>query len=247
VLSAGADELFAIEDVHADAALELVDAWHAETIDADSLSPPTRGAFEQLVAAGVVTPAAHEPRVSKVALKVVGAAGTELADALRSALAEGGVLELADAAESELVVFVRAGGRLAELYDSATEWQNRPHLLLDVAYDHTISLGPLVFPGDTACLGCLAGRIAHYWGDAPAPARPRMLRHPSLIASLLALEVEKIAAGDVGLVNATVSWDLRGWEIRRDAVYRLPWCPRCGDPDGSEAIGSIDLPWAAAR
>jgi bacteriocin biosynthesis cyclodehydratase domain-containing protein len=247
VLSAGADELFAIEDVRTDAAVELVEAWSAETIDADSLSAPTRDVFDRLVAAGIVTPACSDARTSKVSLHVVGTAGAELADALDSALAASSALELVEAERSELVVFVRASGRLAELYDGAPEWQHRPHLLLDVAYDHTISLGPLVFPGDTACLGCLIGRIAHYWGDAPAPARPRMLRYPALIASLLALEVEKIAAGDIGLVNTTVSWDLRGWEIRRDAVYKLPWCPRCGEPDGGEAIGSIDLPWTAAR
>src|SRR5262249_5660979 len=72
VLSAGADELFAIEDVDPGAACELVDAWRSETIDAESLSAPARETFDRLVAAGVVTPARPEPeaRPSRVSLHV---------------------------------------------------------------------------------------------------------------------------------------------------------------------------------
>jgi hypothetical protein len=41
------------------------------------------------------------------------------------------------------------------------------------------------------------------------------------------------------VVNATVSWDLRGWAIKRNAVYKLPWCPLCGERDRVEQLGSI--------
>ena len=73
-----------------------------------------------------------------------------------------------------------------------------------------------------------------------------MQRHATLVASLLAVELEKIAAGGLGLVNATISWDLRGWEIKRNAVYKLPWCPLCGEPEPAELLGSIDLSWTRA-
>lgn len=242
VLSAGADELYLIEDATAETAGELTAAWQEGRIDAGSLSAATRALFDQLLAAGVVgTESPAEPL--RVALRYVGDRRRELERAIAAELERHGVTVVATLEQSGLAVFVRTNGQLMDLYDRTPEWRTRQHLLVDAAYDHTISIGPLVFPGDTACLGCLAGRIGHYWGDGPPPATPAVQRHATLIASLLALELEKIATGDIGLINATVAWDLRGRQIRRNSVYKLPWCPFCGDPEPAEQLGSIDLPW----
>jgi bacteriocin biosynthesis cyclodehydratase domain-containing protein len=246
ILSAGADELYAIEDVPPDTAAELTAAWEREWVDRESLSPAATELFDQLVAAGIARAELPDEQPWKVTVRQVGDPLHELESALSAALETSAALEPAKLERSDFAVFVRTNGQLLGLYDGTPEWRHRPHLLLDAAYHHTISLGPLVFPGETACLACLAGRIGQYWGDAPPPQRPAVLGHTTLVASLVALELEKIAAGDYGLVNATISWDLRRWEIERNAVYKLPWCPFCGEPDAAEALGSIDLPWSRA-
>ena len=247
LVSAGADELYTIESAAPDAGDELVAAWRSALIDRESLSAGARELLDQLVAAGIVRPELPEVSPWTVAFRLVGDRCGELERALADALEAGVALDQAELEDSDFVVFVRTTGRLADLYAEAPDWRQRPHLLLDAAYDHTVSLGPLVFAGDTACLGCLAGRIGHYWGDAPPPPKPAVQRHATLVASLLALEIEKIATGDYGLVNTTVSWDLRGREVTRSAVYKLPWCPFCGEPAAAaEPIGSIDLPWTRA-
>jgi hypothetical protein len=240
ILSAGADEIYAIEDCTADAAAELTAAWEREAIDSASLSADAGRLVGRLVAAGIVEPELPAGRAWRVALRYVGDRPRPLERAFLAALESSLALEPSEPGCGDLAVVVRTNGRLTDLYDGTPE--PGPHLLLDVAFDHTVSLGPLVFPGDTACLGCLAGRIGRYWGDAPPPAAPTVQRHATLVASLLALALEKVAAGDTGLVNETVSWDLRRWEIARNAVYKLPWCPFCGEE--RESLGSIDLPWA---
>jgi hypothetical protein len=243
ILSAGADELYAIDDVVPETAAEFAAAWNDDAFSRESLSAPAKGLFDQLVTAGIVVPELLERRRWRVASQCVGDGCGELERAIAVAVESSNALQAAGFEQSDLVVFVRTNGRLGNLYDGTPEWQTRPHVLLDAAYDHTVSLGPLVFFGDTACLGCLAGRIGHYWGDATPPPKPGVLRYPTLVAELLALELDKIAGGDTGLVNATVSWDLRGWAIKRNAVYKLPWCPLCAEPEQPESRGSIDLPW----
>jgi bacteriocin biosynthesis cyclodehydratase domain-containing protein len=242
VLSAGADELYVLEDATTETGAELAAAWEEGSIDVDSLSHPAHELLTQLLAAGIIGTEPAKDGVARVALQVVGDRVPALEQAIAAALAASDSLTHVALELSELAVYVRTNGRLMDVYDETPEWQLRPHLLLDAAFDHTISLGPLVFPGDTACLGCLAGRIVHYWGDLRPPPEPATLRHPTLIASLLALELEKVAAGDVGLVNTTIAWDVRSWQINRNAVYKLPWCPLCGELDPPEAVGSIDLP-----
>ena len=106
------------------------------------------------------------------------------------------------------MLFVRTDGRLADLCDDGYASLRAPHLLLDLAFDHTLCLGPLVFAGETACLACLASRVAHGWGDAAPPPRPRMAQQHMLAAGLVALAIERILRHeDRALVNRTVAYD----------------------------------------
>lgn len=245
LLHGGADHLYGIEDVEADAAAELQALWRSEAPDVGQLSEKAQRLVPQLVEAGAIVPELHvgPPRV--VELAFVGDGDPRLAEEIARVGATCGV-ELARGGTSELVVFVRTNGALRDVCTDSYLELRRPHLLLDTAFHHTLSLGPLVFPGDTACLGCLAGRIGHCWGDARPPARPAMQRHRVLLASILVLELEKIAAGDYGLANTTISWSVREHELERHSVYKLPWCPVCGDRGRVESPGSIGLPWAPA-
>ena len=239
VLNAGADHLFAVDDVDEATAAELIDAWERGRVSPACLSPPAREVVDELAAGEILVDRSRPRRARAVAVRWAGRPDPGLERHLRAAIDESPVLRPADTTP-DVTLVVRTTGRLVELYDGdgvpAT-----PHLLLDVAYHHTVSLGPLVVVGETACLGCLAGRIGACWGDPEPPGRPAMAESPALAAALALRELEAVAGGDVRLANATAAYDLNAHRVKVGAVYKLPWCPTCGDRSAPE--GDIDLPW----
>jgi bacteriocin biosynthesis cyclodehydratase domain-containing protein len=245
VLHAGADELFAIEDVSDAVAAELLALWSEPVMDPGSLSRAAGDVFEQLKAAGIVRNVVAARREYALGVRWAGSRDRALAEALAAALPAR--IALAGAGEeADLVLFVRTDGTLAQLTEDGYAQLATPHLLLDLAFGHTICLGPLVFAGQTACLACLAGRISHRWGDLQPPPRPRMTEHPALAAGLAALAVGEILLRDGrSLVNRTVAHDFATHGVRCDSVYRLPMCPACST-GAAPRSGSIELPWAAA-
>ena len=241
VVSAGADVVLAEEGLDVESAQQLVDRWHEGVIGVEHLSQDACETLEQLEAAGAVSRAHEQDRATAVAIRVAGTGHTELERRLRQDIAASASLQPVQG-DPELVLVVRTTARLVELYEPAGP-ENVPHLLLDLAYHHTISLGPLVVPGETACLGCLAGRIGAVWGDAPPPPRPGALASSSLAAALAVRELEAIGAGDLRLANATVAYDVAAHGVTSCPAYRLPWCPVCGD-GAAAPKGDLELPWA---
>jgi bacteriocin biosynthesis cyclodehydratase domain-containing protein len=231
ILSGGADQLLAIQAVDSATASEILGLWSSGP------QPSTQRALEiagQLADLGILRrtlAATVPPRIA-----VIG--NGDLTQAIREALTERLSARISGD-EADLLVFVRSGGRLVDLYSDGV-MPLAPHLLIDAAYHHTFSIGPLVVPGDTACLACLAGRIGYRWGDPPAPERPAVQRNVALLAEIAALEVGRIAAGDLGLAGQTVAYDFERRTVITGSVYRLPWCPVCGD--GDEPDGRIVLP-----
>ena len=245
ILSAGADHLYAIEDVPTDVADELAALWERHA-DLARLSSGAARLAPQLLNVGALLRETACGPPAQVAVVFSGRTNDSLLAALAAEAKNQRRWSLATASEAELTLLIRTGGRLVETSDGLDYPVAGPHLLLDVAYHHTVSLGPLVFPGETACLACLAGRIGQYWGDPPPPATPAIQGETRLIAALAALELDKIAAGDYALVNSTVALDLRRYDVKRHALYKLPWCPVCADRRRGEVVGPIELPWTAA-
>jgi hypothetical protein len=196
--------------------------WENGALDPDSLSADGRVLVEQLLAAGVLDGLPAGERSFRVLW--VGNELPDLASRLREFSARRG-MTVNPAAAFTLVV--RTGGPQLDLAGLDLPG---PHLLVDVAYHHTLSLGPLVVPPDTSCLGCLVGRITSAWGDQPTPRRPAVCDEPELAASLAVREVDAIQAGSLALANRTVAYDLRQHELLSSALFKLPWCPRCGEP-----------------
>jgi bacteriocin biosynthesis cyclodehydratase domain-containing protein len=240
--TAGADLLLAVDDVALDVIEEIVALWQADQLDPTGLSAEAADVFEQLKTAGVVRNALAAADRATIEVRVVGR-HTAAGDAVRSDLAARYRPPPSSpaVAAADLVVVVRTTGRLDDVmvdYETLTA----PHLLVDAAYDHTVSLGPLVFPGETACLGCLAGRLVATWGDPVPPPSPRVQRHPALLVGLVGNEVDKILAGhDRGLVNRTVAYDVDHHTIMAANIYKLPMCPHCGRR--GPMPGAIRLPW----
>jgi bacteriocin biosynthesis cyclodehydratase domain-containing protein len=241
VLSAGADRLYALEDVTEAAAAELISCWEHEEFNDGQLSVDGRELLARLVECRLLEARTSGP-VGRIVVRWAGEREAALEHRLTELLAGSDRLLLVrDAAE--LVLVIRTTARLVDLYPGGQR-EAAPHLLLDLAYDHTISLGPLVLAGETACLGCLAGRINHFWGDPQPPPRPAILRAAPIAAALAVHELERIVDGDYTIAGATFAYDLESRRTVAGAVYRLPWCPVCGD--GGESTGIAALPWASA-
>lgn len=243
VLHAGADELFAIEDVGDTVAAELLALWSAEVMRPESLSQEATDILHQLEAAGIVRNLL-EPRLEyALDLRFAGSRDEDLAAAVTDALPT--AITIGDEEAADLVLFVRTDGTLGDIVDDGYETLTAPHLLLDLAFDHTICLGPLVFTRQTACLSCLVGRLSHYWGDVCPPSRPRMTDHPALSAGLVTLAIGNILLRqDRSLVNRTVAYDFRAHGAQSNSVYRLPTCLACGT--AAARPGSVALPWVGA-
>jgi hypothetical protein len=217
---AGADHLFALEDVADDvtAALLARPLFRPATVGAGA------DVFDQLVTLGAVRPEIS-PAGDPMETSLVWA-GDPVA-----AVADGVGPQLAAALLSDrpaLVVYVRTTATLTATAELAAAGPPVPHLLVDVAYHHTVSLGPLVVPGDTSCLSCLVMRVSPAWGDEPPPPRPAATRRPELLAAVVAAEIDKVAGGDTGLVNRTVALNLTTWRTTEGTLLKAPWCPACG-------------------
>ncbi len=241
LLNAGADRIFAIEDVEAAVADELIGQWRTKRFDPGELSREGREIFEQLLTAGIIINQIAEQPVYRIKLQFVGDEDATLTTAIRSQL--GVALKMVKEGDCDLLVIIRTNGRLQDILDGSYGEISSPHLLLDLAYEHSVSLGPLVFRGDTACLSCLVGRLTTYWGDALPPKRPAIQATPALIAGLLSLELEKIlTAYNRELVNNTVAYDFDDYKVIKSSVYKLPMCPVCSITT-MDSPGAITLPW----
>ncbi len=186
--------------------------------------------FEELVAAEVIVPVLHkEP---KLLISVIG-------DPNKLNLGP-----ISDSSKANLLVLIRTTSTLSDLLEKIDYIDIKvPHLFVDVAYRNTISVGPLVFPGETACIACLQGRITKRWGDEQPPTKPRATDELIEVASeLVKIELRRIANNDTSLCNSTVSWNLEDRKIAKNQLLKVPLCPVCtvNEIDGT---GVLALPW----
>lgn len=251
IATAGSDELWVVDDVPADVASELAVCWSERPPTIDQLSRPAALAVEQLRAVGVFGPQNTVGSRPRVAVVWSGDPVPGFAASLAEICADHDwpppVLDPESAAD--LTVVVRTTGSLTETGELAGRlvWQDRIHLLCDLAAARTIAVGPLVVPGHTACLGCLAGRIANRWGDPPTPARPAVTAGagPVVAAGLVGHHV-RLAAEEsrFPLVDATVSLELDTLRGDHSPCLTLPQCPYCAGFRDSVDDGRVVLPWA---
>ncbi len=144
----------------------------------------------------------------------------------------------------DILIMIRTSAKLAETMKDY-EKIKFPHLFVDIAYDHTLSLGPLVFPGETACLGCFIGRITRNWGDAEPPKSSNVSHSYELIASMVLEQVrtfQKIGSHPE-LIEKAVTFNLSDLTTKTDSVFRLPWCPICYPDKPKGGLESFELPW----
>ena len=174
--------------------------------------------FEQLLLAGVVERATRKRAVLKVAL---------IGDALPMVLPADDRLRVVEkTANADLVLVVRSASSHGEvLANVGYEDLRQPHLYIDVAYHHTASLGPLVFPGETACLGCLYGRLRERWGDEKPPRKPQLASHGAVVAAWIVSELIRFMEGDTSLVGATAALDIMARTMVTHTLLKSSACP----------------------
>jgi len=241
VLSAGADELYLLDEVSPADAPHLVAAFGDQAkLALLANEPGWTAVLARLERIGALWRGGSPSPVVKVA------ASGPLAEPLSAMLAAlaPAVILVTSVDSPTLTLLVRTNGTLVDT--ALTAPTDGAHLLVDLAYHHTLSIGPLVWPGETACLQCLAGRIRQAWGDpVPPPAPEATLALP--LAAAYCAEVCRHFASDGGyaeLVEQVLIVDLRTLESRRERVHRLPWCPRCFPAGIPAGTGSFALPWA---
>lgn len=219
VLHAGADLAYLLPDVPEAEARALVELF-ATGGSPDRLGAPLRA---QLRSLGALRPAALPPAAPTVGVRVVGAEPARLRD------------HFPGHPDPDLVLVVRTTGTLGDL---AGLREPRPHLLLDLAYHHTASLGPFVVPGASACLGCLAVRARRRWGDPEPPPEPAATT-ADFPFRWAAHAIDRLGAGSLALLDRVVALHLDELTTTAEDVLPSAHCRTCPRFE----TGRVDLPW----
>ncbi len=241
VASAGADEVLLLDEAPPEHHERLLQAWAGDGCAALQADAELGGAVRQLRRLGALLPAQAlaAPAAMRAQLQWWGTPCEPLVGALR---ANAWQIE-APGSAAPLVLHVRTDHSWQALLTAyAAQAPATPHLLIDLAYHHTVCLGPLVVPGQTACLACLGHRVARRWGDLPPPPAPQLLHRAAQVAALLA----DGALLGTRLLERCISLDLRALRLDTHRVFQLPDCPVCArhaDPQLAGAAGALPLPW----
>lgn len=238
LVTAGTDEVWLIDDVPGHVADELAACWSDRPPLPSSLSPVALLAVAQLRSLGAVRAAVDLAGGFTIGVTTVGSPTAGLAEAL------GGLRELVDPAMADVVVIVRTAASLQEFGAASAELVRRGvvHLAVDLVADHTVSLGPLVIPGHTGCIGCLAARVGWRWGDLVPPVQPGAADASGalLVAGLIERQLRLLGAGRFELADRTVSIDLVTLVSSSSPCLRTARCPVCAD---TLSDGRLALPW----
>ena len=182
--------------------------------------------FEQLRSAGVIAPELTSV-TGRVAL---------LGDPFPEELQENAGWELAGLGDADLAVVVRHRSTHLGIAHQVLGLE-LPHLYVDIAFHHTVAIGPLVIPHETPCISCLYGRLNERWGDREPPSQPGVVTdYGPLAAALICVEVKRCLQGDTSLVGWTVAWDLRQRRVMREKLLTVPACPYCQEYESSGVI-----------
>jgi bacteriocin biosynthesis cyclodehydratase domain-containing protein len=240
IASAGCDEIFVVDEAPPESIAPLLKAWHDNQCAPLANDPLLGAAIRQLRRLGALVPSVAISSTTKphAQLRWFGAPWPQLQEALEH---HGWCID----ESATLVLCIRTTATWEHFL--ANYEQNPPsatHVLIDLPYHHTVCLGPLVVPGQTACLACLGHRVMHRWGDLPPPQEPTNQQRAWGVAALLA---DSVMLGS-RCVEKSVVLDLHRLHLQSTAVYAQPGCAVCGKyrttyPSEGPEIGALQLPW----
>jgi bacteriocin biosynthesis cyclodehydratase domain-containing protein len=261
-LSGGADEIYLVDEVPTLAAAQrLLVAAQSNHYASIANDHELGAALRQLRRIGAIATQSDRGSPLPVALIWSGDALPLLEAALaQQTLAQQTLAQQARSGDNAIIfTHENQAAQLAIVIRTNASWRDTiatyeraalctPHLLVDLAYHHTLSIGPYVVPGDTACIACIGHRIAHQWGDALVPTQPAVALQHEVVAGLLLNIVNDFAAHGMctDYVEHAISLNLRTLSSRRERVFRLPWCSVCSATtvaQSSQPDGRLPLPW----
>lgn len=233
-ISGGADLIYQIECTpHATSFFTTLPA----TFTRNTLPETAQDTFEQLLSAEVIVPAVDHKKSTPLKTIVVSDS-SKVSKVFQDHWAAYSIT--VTAANPEIAVLVRTKGTFADfLKESKYKTMALPHIFIDLAYHHTVSVGPLVFPGATPCVACLEGRVKTRWGDDRPPTEATaQTTLASYAAELTALELLRFAARDTSLTFKTVSHDTVERATSVNKLLTVPQCPYC-TPQRAYAAGKL--------
>lgn len=253
VLSAGGDETYLIDDI-VDPALarRIHEAYLSDNLAELAADPACAGVVRQLLQLKAILPAHALLAPQRVGIAWFGEPLLALTERLLSASAaqENPAWRYTETPSeaTDILLLVRTNAGWQETLKAYRDLAPQvPHLFVDLAYHHTLSIGPFVVPGETACLGCFANRVAHRWGDPPLPRRPAANEEIDVAVAVLrrALLAEDASPrAPLAFVERVTSLDLGTLRSQSSRLFQLPDCPTCG-PANTYAR-PLPLPWLGA-
>ncbi|HMS24601.1 MAG TPA: hypothetical protein PKB15_02760 [Acidimicrobiia bacterium] len=234
IISGGQDAIFTIE-------LDTGDPCffsHAERpFHREDLSPSDVIILEQLLSANIVVPAIEVTNIQDLNIDV---RGDEIF--VKRFTANDDFFTHHSADDTDLVILIRSNESFADFLENVGyAGITHNHLFVDLAYNHVVSLGPLVFPGITSCVACLQGRITSRWGD-PAPPESPASTHTLLdfTREWVEMEIKKLfQEDDYTLTNKTIVFDTQDRSMTHNKLLTVPLCPYCKRTGVMD--GKIDL------
>lgn len=253
VLTGGADETYIVDEAVSDSCVHRVfEAWQNESLSSLQDDPECGAAVRQIQRVGALVPPRALDEVNRFTVAWLGDPCEALMPALATMMAEYRIALPGDAPRDavagagahieDLLLVVRTNAQWEPALNTYAALRPRHrHLFVDAAYHHTVSIGPYVVPGETACVACLGHRVAHRWGDLPGPAKPAMSSRSQSIAAVLAPLLTE-PGGLLPFLDHSVSLNLQTLASVRDKVFQLPGCSVCEGRHDLSA-GALNLPW----
>ena len=239
----GADEIYFMDDIEQDQTNIIYESYINNSFE--ELGFDYEDILMKLEQAGVIYKKKFDNtdrKILKIHIKYYGTPNTGLKAELANSISKRKNIEIIDEIDNcDLMLMIRINEPLKNLlidYDKI----DAPHMLIDLGYASTISIGTLVFKNETACLGCVIGRLTKNWGDPVPPIEPDITnRHEIVTAFILGRLHEYMAYGNCpDLINGIWNFNINTFMSKYDKIYKLPWCPHCGN---SKENPKITLPW----
>jgi oxazoline/thiazoline synthase len=122
-----------------------------------------------------------------------------------------------------------------------------PCLFVDLSHGQHATLGPFYVPNEGACYECYrqwwrrnsralteldAAHEQMLTSGRPHPAYGTLPAFRHWLAGMAAAELQALVAGHRPLrtLNRQITIDLEHLAVHGEPVWRIPWCPACGDP-----------------
>ncbi len=243
-IHAGADETYIIDEINKDEQELLLKNINSNNIEnlLENGSSSVKAIIKKLIFAGVIIPFSDVYKQGTLRVGVI--CSSEVAGT-QHYLKQTSEIAIVPLDEADIVIVFRLAGTMEDIFPLVKDLRI-PHFFVDLAYHHTISFGPMVFPNVTACTNCLTGRIKERWGDAVAPEYARSRSREGLIAELLLDRLHEYSERKnmPMFINSVWSFDIDKLTSRYDTIFRLPWCTYCFPDRNPQNGGSFELPWA---